>query len=117
MTQSLKTEIIYKSLSPTWDQTLIFDTVEIHGNSAEIATNPPHVMIEIFDHDPNVRKQNWLLFKRRNEKFGKFEKNKINSFSEMYLKCRCYLNFAQIHFKKTLYVVNVKKRSVVVLWY
>jgi hypothetical protein len=52
--QSLKTEIITKTISPTWDQTLIFDSVEIHGNPSEIAINPPQVVIEVFDYDPNV---------------------------------------------------------------
>lgn len=54
VTQSLKTEIITKSISPTWDQTLIFDSITIYGNPSEIAVNPPQVYIEIFDHDPNV---------------------------------------------------------------
>ncbi|CAF0722705.1 unnamed protein product [Brachionus calyciflorus] len=53
LTQSIKTEIVSKCLSPTWDQTLIFDSVEIHGNPNEIAINPPQIMIEVFDHDYN----------------------------------------------------------------
>ncbi len=60
VTQSLKTEIITKSISPTWDQTLIFDSIVIHGNPSEIAVNPPQVYIEIFDHDPNV--MNFIFF-------------------------------------------------------
>jgi hypothetical protein len=50
----MKTEIISKSLSPTWDQALIFDCIEIHGDPNEISMNPPNVMIEIFDHDNYV---------------------------------------------------------------
>lgn len=53
-THSMKTEIISKTLSPTWDQTLIFESVEIHGNHEELATNPPQVTIEIFDYDSFV---------------------------------------------------------------
>ena len=47
----MKTEVIYKTLSPTWDQTLIFESVEIHGNPEEIQKNPPIITIEIFDKD------------------------------------------------------------------
>ena len=54
MTQSMKTEVVKKSLSPTWDQTLIFESIEIHGDPAEIIANPPNVMVEIFDHDTYV---------------------------------------------------------------
>ena len=53
----MKTEIIKKSLSPTWDQTLIFDAVEIYGDPDEIARNPPQIMIEVFDHDYYVYAQ------------------------------------------------------------
>ena len=51
VTQSMKTEIVNKTLSPTWDQTLIFESVEIHGNPKEIEKNPPNITIEIFDKD------------------------------------------------------------------
>ena len=47
----MKTEVIFKTLSPTWDQTLIFETVEIYGNINEIERNPPKITIEIFDKD------------------------------------------------------------------
>lgn len=55
VTHSAKTEIIKRSLSPTWDQTLIFESIEIHGDPSDIAANPPQIMIEIFDHDFYVR--------------------------------------------------------------
>ena len=50
----MKTEVIYKSLAPTWDQTLIFETVEIHGDLIEIESNPPKITIEIFYKDAFV---------------------------------------------------------------
>ena len=52
----MKTEIKFKTLSPTWDQSLIFDTIEIYGDPAEIEINPPEIMIEVFDHDTRVTK-------------------------------------------------------------
>ena len=52
----MKTEIVKKSLSPTWDQTLIFDSIEIYGNTNDIAKNPPQIVIEVFDHDYYVIK-------------------------------------------------------------
>lgn len=55
LTQSAKTEIMKKSLSPTWDQTLFFENVEIHGNPTDIMSNPPQILVEIFDHDNYVR--------------------------------------------------------------
>jgi hypothetical protein len=50
----MKTEIVNKTLSPTWDQTLIFETVEVYGNIFEIEKNPPNITIEIFDKDTFV---------------------------------------------------------------
>jgi hypothetical protein len=50
----MKTEVIYKNLSPTWDQTLIFDTVEVYGDIEEIEKNPPPLMIEVYDKDSSV---------------------------------------------------------------
>ena len=50
----MKTEVIKKTLSPTWDQTLIFDSIEIYGNQTELIQNPPNIMIEVFDHDDLV---------------------------------------------------------------
>jgi hypothetical protein len=54
MNQSMKTEVIKRTLSPTWDQTLIFDSIEIYGNPIELLENPPKIMIEVFDHDDLV---------------------------------------------------------------
>ncbi|XP_067092623.1 myoferlin [Osmerus mordax] len=48
---SKTTEIIRTTLNPTWDQTLIFDDLEIYGDPQTIAHNPPSVVLEIFDSD------------------------------------------------------------------
>ncbi|GAB0192184.1 myoferlin [Grus japonensis] len=49
--QSKTTEIIHSTLNPTWDQTLIFNEIEIYGHPQTVAQNPPNVVIELFDSD------------------------------------------------------------------
>lgn len=62
--QSKTTEIIHSTLNPTWDQTLIFNEIEIYGDPQSIAQNPPKVVIELFDSDQVVGEifLPWLLF-------------------------------------------------------
>ncbi|XP_006880414.1 PREDICTED: myoferlin-like [Elephantulus edwardii] len=57
--RSKTTEIIYKTLNPTWDQTIIFDEIEIYGEPQTILQNPPKVVIELFDND-QVGKDEYL---------------------------------------------------------
>lgn len=52
---SQTTEIIKANLNPTWDQTLIFNTIEIYGDPQTVAENPPSVALELFDSDQVVR--------------------------------------------------------------
>uniref|UniRef100_A0A8C0FUQ5 Myoferlin n=1 Tax=Bubo bubo TaxID=30461 RepID=A0A8C0FUQ5_BUBBB len=49
--QSKTTEIIHSTLNPTWDQTLIFNEIEIYGDPQTVAQNPPNIVIELFDSD------------------------------------------------------------------
>ncbi|CAF0920234.1 unnamed protein product [Rotaria sordida] len=49
--QSQRTEVIQKTLCPTWDQTLIFSNVELYGEPDEIYHDPPNILIELFDKD------------------------------------------------------------------
>lgn len=49
--QSQKTERLEKTLSPQWDQTLIFENIVIYGNSDVAVDSPPRVTIELFDWD------------------------------------------------------------------
>lgn len=51
---SKTTEVITATLNPTWDQTLIFDNVELYENPASIARYPPSVILEIYDRDQVV---------------------------------------------------------------
>lgn len=45
------TRTLYSTCSPMWDTSIILDNIEICGN---IATNPPYVVIEVFDEDALV---------------------------------------------------------------
>lgn len=49
--QSGITEVMTQTLSPTWDQTLIFDDIEIYEGVDNVANNPPRVVVELFDKD------------------------------------------------------------------
>ncbi|KAM9365202.1 myoferlin isoform 2-T2 [Pholidichthys leucotaenia] len=48
---SKTTEVIRTTLNPTWDQTLIFEDIEIYGDPKTIAHNPPDVVLELYDSD------------------------------------------------------------------
>ncbi|KAK5854059.1 hypothetical protein PBY51_015161 [Eleginops maclovinus] len=48
---SKTTEVIRSTLNPTWDQTLIFEDIEIYGDPKTIARNPPDVVLELCDSD------------------------------------------------------------------
>uniref|UniRef100_A0A669DRC4 Myoferlin n=1 Tax=Oreochromis niloticus TaxID=8128 RepID=A0A669DRC4_ORENI len=48
---SKTTEKLRATLNPTWDQTLIFNDVEIYGDPQKIAYHPPNVVLEFYDSD------------------------------------------------------------------
>uniref|UniRef100_A0A674AYD1 Myoferlin n=1 Tax=Salmo trutta TaxID=8032 RepID=A0A674AYD1_SALTR len=48
---SKTTETMKATLNPTWDQTLIFQDVEIYGDPQNIAHYPPDVVLEFYDKD------------------------------------------------------------------
>uniref|UniRef100_A0A3B3XGF9 C2 domain-containing protein n=1 Tax=Poecilia mexicana TaxID=48701 RepID=A0A3B3XGF9_9TELE len=48
---SKTTEVIRTTLNPTWDQTLIFEDIEIFGDPQTIERNPPDVVFELYDSD------------------------------------------------------------------
>ena len=53
--QSHCTQVIEETLSPTWDEMLIFNETVVFGSVEEIKEDPPTVVIEIFDQDKVVR--------------------------------------------------------------
>ncbi|XP_012731581.3 myoferlin isoform X3 [Fundulus heteroclitus] len=48
---SKTTEKLQATLNPTWDQTLIFNDVEVYGDPNNISDNPPDVVLEFYDSD------------------------------------------------------------------
>ncbi|XP_020294411.1 otoferlin-like isoform X2 [Pseudomyrmex gracilis] len=45
------TQVIDETLSPTWDELLLFDDILIYGVADEIKKDPPSIVIELFDQD------------------------------------------------------------------
>uniref|UniRef100_A0A8B9DJQ5 Fer-1 like family member 6 n=1 Tax=Anser cygnoides TaxID=8845 RepID=A0A8B9DJQ5_ANSCY len=45
------TKIISQTLSPTWNQMLLFNGIVLHGDGQEIAQFPPEIVIELYDDD------------------------------------------------------------------
>lgn len=45
------TQVIEETLSPTWDELLVFDEVLVYGAKDEIKRDPPTVIIEVYDQD------------------------------------------------------------------
>ena len=54
ISRSQKSEVIKHTLCPNWDQTMIFDEIEIQGDPNVLAANPPDVCIEVMDFDTFV---------------------------------------------------------------
>lgn len=55
LNQSAVTERLENTLCPTWDQTLIFEEISIHGEPNQVLKKPPMILIEFFDHDQIVK--------------------------------------------------------------
>ncbi|XP_074243209.1 fer-1-like protein 6 isoform X3 [Saimiri boliviensis] len=45
------TKIISQTLSPTWNQMLLFNDLVLHGDVKELAESPPLVVVELYDSD------------------------------------------------------------------
>lgn len=52
--QSQTTQVIDETLSPTWDEMLLFEEVLVYGSKEDIREDPPVIVIEIFDQDKVV---------------------------------------------------------------
>ncbi|XP_076320149.1 otoferlin-like isoform X2 [Tachypleus tridentatus] len=49
--QSQTTQVIDETLSPTWDEMLIFSEVVVYGSKEDIKNDPPVIVVEVFDQD------------------------------------------------------------------
>ena len=63
LNQSQATVKLEKTLCPTWDQTLLFDSIDIYGDMQSVARKPPKIIIELFDHDSFVIDSGFVLRK------------------------------------------------------
>ncbi|NXY24743.1 OTOF protein, partial [Atrichornis clamosus] len=44
-------QVLNETLCPTWDQLLVFESVELYGEPQELRDDPPIIVIEIYDQD------------------------------------------------------------------
>lgn len=47
-------QVISQTLSPTWNQMLLFNDLVLHGDDKELAESPPSVVVELYDSDTVV---------------------------------------------------------------
>lgn len=47
-------QVISQTLSPTWNQMLLFNDLVLHGDPKELAESPPLVVVELYDSDTVV---------------------------------------------------------------
>ena len=43
--------MIEETLSPTWDELMVFDEILVYGRREDIKANPPTIIIETYDQD------------------------------------------------------------------
>ena len=53
---SQKTLVKEQTLTPVWNETCLFENVEIFGNKDVLKVSPPLVVIELYDEDSIVSK-------------------------------------------------------------
>ena len=44
-------QVIEETLSPTWDESMIFEEVLVYGRREDIKANPPIIIVETYDQD------------------------------------------------------------------
>ncbi|RWS24122.1 Otoferlin-like protein, partial [Leptotrombidium deliense] len=49
--QCLQTQVINETLSPIWDEMLVFDDTYVYGNKEDLMITIPSVVVEIYDQD------------------------------------------------------------------
>ena len=54
-------QVIEETLSPTWDESMIFEEILVYGRREDIKANPPIIIVETYDQD-KVRDQNYNNF-------------------------------------------------------
>ena len=54
-------QIIDETLSPVWDELLLFEEILVYGRREDIKANPPTVIIEIYDQDKVITFSNFQI--------------------------------------------------------
>ncbi|XP_065652286.1 otoferlin isoform X6 [Hydra vulgaris] len=49
------TNIIQQTRCPTWNQTILFQNLKLYGDIEFVLSNPPIIIVEIFDYDSEVK--------------------------------------------------------------
>ena len=44
-------QVIEETLSPTWDELMVFDEILVYGRREDIKSNPPIIIVETYDQD------------------------------------------------------------------
>ena len=44
-------QVIEETLSPTWDELMVFDEILVYGRREDIKANPPIIIVETYDQD------------------------------------------------------------------
>ena len=44
-------QVIEETVSPTWDEMMVFDEILVYGRREDIKANPPMIIIETYDQD------------------------------------------------------------------
>lgn len=80
--QSQVTYTVTQSPCPTWDQTLLFTSVEICEDPENVKRNPPSVVVELYDYDKGLVRQDGelkefhIVLQKNNNDKTKPDKNK-----------------------------------------
>ena len=50
-TELISLQVIEETLSPTWDESMVFEEVLVYGRREDIKANPPIIIVETYDQD------------------------------------------------------------------
>ena len=57
-------QVIEETLSPTWDELMVFDEILVYGRREDIKANPPIIIVETYDQDKVKGTTTSILFQR-----------------------------------------------------
>ena len=48
---TISLQVIEETLSPTWDESMVFEEVLVYGRREDIKAKPPIIIVETYDQD------------------------------------------------------------------